>query len=90
MVGPKGREGSTPPASARYRRDAGFLLNLSTPGVVPALGEMAEWFNASVQKTAGRESGLGVRIPLSPQIFELWGCSGFDLHDAGTDLRSVW
>ena len=68
MVGPKGREGSNPPASAMYRRDAGILLilNLSTPGVVPALGEMAERFNASVQKTAGRESGLGVRIPLSP------------------------
>ncbi len=31
------------------------------------LGEMAEWSNAAVLKTVDRESGPGVRIPLSPQ-----------------------
>ncbi len=30
------------------------------------LGEMAEWSNAVVLKTIDRESGPGVRIPLSP------------------------
>ncbi len=31
-----------------------------------APGEMAEWSNAAVLKTAGRSRGPGVRIPLSP------------------------
>ncbi len=29
-------------------------------------GEMAEWSNAAVLKTADRSRGPGVRIPLSP------------------------
>ncbi len=31
-------------------------------------GEMAEWSNAAVLKTVDRESGPGVRIPLSPLV----------------------
>jgi hypothetical protein len=42
-------------------------------------GEVAEWSNAAVLKTVERESVPGVRIPVSPPLFN-------DLEDTTMDL----